>query len=394
MDAPSLAQLFRKHFRLALFLSVVATIVGCVQPTDAGPRHAESVVLLATPKMIADFDNPELSIVRFLDNYKSLTSRAAETIIIFAVGNSDHILFYPGTPGWDKQVEWANTTNFVPMSDAKLSYRQIANIVRIFKAVAASSKIPLKVYDQIESGNEFTVSNEFKYSLHTECTDNKWAMFDIRGRLKADDRAYASAPNGIAAGKLCGDFLVDQVSRYITDLAFDGILYGNQLGTRGRWYKDDGPGYTAEEANAIQAFLDYSRASYGNKDLMWFDSYNNVNTERTTFSFPPGGYEDFTHIIASGFCVIIEPVTYKDNLESKLSIGGRPKILSTLDYVDPWYEYNSMTNFVDCSKGLEDYAVVYRDKIDGVMFFANDELGQPVPKSLIDAFAKRFFGSP
>jgi hypothetical protein len=178
----------------------------------------------------------------------------------------------------------------------------------------------------------------------------------------------------------------------MTDLDFDGMLYGNQLGTRGRWYAGDGPGYSADEAAAIQAFLDYSRQSFGGKDIMWFDSYNNTTTERETFSFPSGGYDDFNYIIASGFCVIIEDHIYKDNLESKLNINGRAKILSTIDYVDPWYDYNSMTNFPDCSVGLEAYAVAYRDRIDGVMFFANDETGKLVPKKMIDSFALRFFG--
>jgi hypothetical protein len=376
--------------RLVLSLSMLAITLGCngiLEPKG----HPESVVLLATPKIISDFNNPEPSIRQFLDNYKSLLSPASEAILIFAVGNSDHILYYAGPTSWNQNIEWARTTNFIPVSDATLSYRQIANIVQVFKTVAKASGITLKVYDQIESGNEFTISNVFKYSAHPECTNNKWAMYDIRGQLAADPRAYASAPNGITAGTLCGTFLVDQVSHYMNDLAFDGILYGNQLGTRGRWYPGDGPGYSAEEAAAIQSFLDYSRASYGSKDLMWFDSYNNVDTERTTFSFPEAGYDDFSHVIASGFCVILEPFIYKDNLESKLNIRGRPKILATLDYVDPWYEYNSMTNFSACSKGLEQYAVVYRDRIDGIMFFANDEVGRPVPKTIVDQFAKRFF---
>jgi hypothetical protein len=90
--------------------------------------------------------------------------------------------------------------------------------------------------------------------------------------------------------------------------------------------------------------------------------------------------------------VILEPFIYKDKPESKLNIRGRPKIPATLDYVDPWYEYNSMIYFTACSKGLEDYAVVYRERIDGVMFFANDETGKLVPKVIVDQFARRFFG--
>jgi hypothetical protein len=126
---------------------------------------------------------------------------------------------------------------------------------------------------------------------------------------------------------------------------------------------------------------------------MWSDSYNTVQVEHDTWSFPHDGYAAFNYVVASGFCVI--PATqrdqYSNDLQSKLDLK-QSKILASLDYVDPWYEYNSMTNFSACSKGLEDYAVVYRDRIDGIMFFANDEVGRPVPKIIVDRFAKRFFG--
>jgi hypothetical protein len=82
---------------------------------------------------------------------------------------------------------------------------------------------------------------------------------------------------------------------------------------------------------------------------------------------------------------------YTDNLESKLTINSRPRILATLDYVDPWYSYNSMTDYAGCSSQLEQTAIDHRYQIDGVMFFANDEKGGLVPKRLVDAFASRFF---
>jgi len=82
---------------------------------------------------------------------------------------------------------------------------------------------------------------------------------------------------------------------------------------------------------------------------------------------------------------------YTDNLESKLQIRGRPRILATLDYVDPWYSYNSMRDYEACSRQLEQTAIDYRSQIDGIMFFANDEVGALVPDSLIAAFAARFF---
>ena len=351
----------------------------------------QSVVLMVTPKMIHDFASPDADVARFFEHYRPLTSRAAEVVVIFAVGNSDHILHYPGPEGWATNVEWARTTDFSIVSHRFLSYNQIRGIVRAFRRGAASAGIRLKVYDQIDSGGEFTPANNFKYVSHPECTNNRWFMYDIRGRLHADDRDYATAPNGVAEGTLCGEFLADQASAYLHDFGFDGILYGNQLGTRGRWAPGEGVGYSADEAAAIESFFAYSRRVFGDKDIMWFDSYNNVDVERETWSFPAGGYHHFDYLIASGFCVISDSERYLDNLESKLALRKRPRIMATLDYVDPWYTYNSMTDYPEESARLEAIAIEHRDDVDGVMFFANDEVGGLVPRALVESFAARFY---
>ena len=191
---------------------------------------------------------------------------------------------------------------------------------------------------------------------------------------------------------LCGTFLVNQAGAYLRDLGFDGILYGNQLGTRGRWLPDNGPGYTDAEAAAIRDFLAYSRRMYGARGLMWFDSYNNTRVERDVFSFPPDGYQYFDYLIASGFAVITEPRRYVDNLRSKLALRPRPRVLATLDWVDPWYTYNSMTEYARESRELELTAYEYRDRIDGLVFFANDDDGSLVPRERVERFAEHFFG--
>jgi hypothetical protein len=51
-----------------------------------------------------------------------------------------------------------------------------------------------------------------------------------------------------------------------------------------------------------------------------------------------------------------------------------------------------MRDFAAESRRLENIAVLNRDRIDGVVFFANDHNGVPVPRALIDAFAARFYG--
>jgi len=355
--------------------------------------HPQSIVLLATPKIIRDFDHPEADIAEFFKHYKALTSKAAETVVIFAVGNSDHILGYRGIQHWDDKIEWARTTDFVPMSDETLDYHQLGRIVRAFRAAAAAADINVKVLDHIDSGSEFTLKNDFKYVLHPECTANQWGMYDIRGSMSPDDLLYATAPEGIEPGTTCGEFLVDQTAAYLNDVGFDGIMFDNQLGTRGRWHDGDGPGYSEAEASAIDGFLAYSRLMLSGKSLMWFDSYNNVQVEHDTFSFPSNGYGYFDYLIASGFCVTEKTRPYSDNLLSKIGIKGGPRILATLDYVDPWYSYTSIGDYPGCSSQLEQTAIDFRYDIDGLMFFANDSRGVLVPQNLIDAFAQRFYGN-
>jgi len=351
----------------------------------------QTVVLFATPKILSDFSHPATGVAAFLNNYSPLTSRAAQTIVIFAVGNGDQILTYRGGEFWGDMVEWAGYTDNVPISKRVLDYRRLQAIVQAFKARAAALGMPLKVFDQIDSGLEFT-RNDFKMRRHPECMSWPWGSYDIRGRLVKDNAIYASAPDGILEGTQCGQFLVDQVSRYTSDLGFDGILYGNQLGTRGRWYPGNGPGYSEAEAAAIRAFLESSKRGLRDKELMWFDSYNNRQVERDTWSFPSDGYRSFDYLIASGFCVITPTEQYRDDLESKLQLTAGPRILATLDYVDPWYSYNSMTAFPNKSARLEDIALASRDRIDGIVFFANDRYGAPVPRRVIESFAERFYG--
>ena len=352
----------------------------------------QSVVLLVTPKMLPDFAKPEPAIAEFFQHYNSLTSRAGETIVIFAVGNSDHILSYPGREYWSDTVEWARTTDFVPVSDRKLTYADIDRIARAFRAAAATAGVNFKLFEHIDSGGEFTTSNTFKYSLHSECTANKWGMFDVRARLQADEIRYSTLPNGIPEGKLCGEFLADQVASYVHDFAFDGVLFDNQLGTRGRWRPGDGPGYSIQEATAIRTFFEYTHRVLAGASLMWFDSYNPVSVERETFSVPAEAYGYFDYLIASGFCAV-SGEQYPDNLRSKIELENLSRVLATLDYVDPWYSYSSMSDHRTCSEKLEKVAIDRRYDIDGVMFFANDRDGKLVPRAIVDSFASRFFGS-
>jgi len=387
----------RVRARLSVWLTLSALAVGasgCDAPTEVTPPPGpQTLVLFSTPKLLSDFENPSADIANFLDNYAALTSRAEETIVIFAVGNSEHVLTYKGPDHWADSVEWARFTGVDQVSDQKLRYRQIEAIVREFRRTADSMGIRIKIFDQVDGGAEF-VREYFKLNHHPECFPKEYDSFDIRGRLAADTVMYASAPNGIVEGTECGRFLADQVGHYARDLGFDGMLYGNQLGTRGRWQPDAGPGYTSAEAEAIRSFLAYSKLVLSGRELMWFDSYNNLSVERESYSFPADGYDHFDYLIAAGFCVITATSRYLDNLTSKLTLRGRTKVLATLDYVDPWYTYDSMTDFPQASAELENIAIRHRHLIGGLVFFANDDKGNPVPRRLIESFAQRFFAEP
>jgi hypothetical protein len=114
------------------------------------------------------------------------------------------------------------------------------------------------------------------------------------------------------------------------------------------------------------------------------------------YTFPADGCQYFDYLMAAGFAVVSEPPRYLDNLRSKLALprgpGSGPRVLATLDYVEPWYTYNSMTAFPDESARLEAIAIEHRDRADGLVFFANDDDGSLVPRAIIESFAGRYFG--
>lgn len=378
--------------RSASSAAILVCLTGCDLFTDAPKVMApQTVVLVSTPKIIKDFDEPAADARRFLEHYAPLTSRAEKTVLVFAVGNSQHILTYKGMEHWADSVEWARFTGVNEVDTRKLRYRQIDGIVRAFKAVGDTLGIDLHVFDQVDGGAEF-VREYFKLNTHKECFPRPWDSFDIRGKLTADTVKYATALQGTIAGTECGRFLVDQMSVYVQDLGFDGMLYGNQLGTRGRWQPDGGPGYTDGEAKAIRSFFEYSKQKLVDREIIWFDSYNNRKVEHDVYSVPGDAYGRMDYVLASGFCVITFRERYLDNLRSKTRLRSATKVLATLDYVDPWYEYNSMTDFPQCSAYNEEYAIGHKYQIDGVVFFANDDRGAPVPRARIEAFAGRYFG--
>lgn len=320
--------------------------------------------------------------------------KAHRFILIFGIGNSDHILKYRGRKYWNDKVAWSRYIG--PMgprtevvSKESLTYQQIHDIVQGFKSEARKKGYNFDIFAHINSTFEFC-ENEFRIKRHPETRKNCYT-YNIMVSLNGDNFTYASYPNGIPEGLNAGKFLVDQVDCYLEDMNYDGVLYGNQLGTRGRWDSSTRPGYTKNESEKILEFLRYSKNTFGEKKLMWFDSYNPIEIERKYFSFLIKGYSYFDYIIVSGFCVITDTKRYVKNLNSKLKLSTVTKLLATLDYVDPWYDYNSIEKFPKESKRLEKIAIKYYKNIDGVVMFGNDEYGEFIPKEKVELFAKKFF---
>jgi hypothetical protein len=158
------------------------------------------------------------------DHYLPLLSRAHQTIMLFAVGNSEHVLTYKGVDHWADSVEWARFTGLNEVDTRKLRYHHIRAIVLAFRAAADSLGIRLKVFDQVDGGAEF-VREYFKLNTHTACFPPPFHSYDVGAQLRADSIRYASAPNGIVAGTLCRKHLVDQMGHYVRDLGFGGMMY-------------------------------------------------------------------------------------------------------------------------------------------------------------------------
>jgi hypothetical protein len=388
----------RRNVVRAGLATLSACLVSC-SPGDSSngleaPLGGPKVVaLLVTPKVIRDFEDPVPSVSAFFDHYAPLIKPASNTIIVVAVGNTEHILQYRGSDHWDDPVSWAWFTEFRENPDPRpLDYHGVSRILNAFRSEARRRRLDVVIFDQIDQGREFA-ETRWKDLRHPECLDRDFRdAFRVWQPLRPDAFEYVSAPGGIIEGTLCGDFLMDQASVYVSDLAFDGLLFHNQLGTRGQWLPTFGPGWSPWESAAIQHFVDRARERMGTRQLVWFDSYNPVAVEFSTWSWPRTAYGAFDYILAAGFAVITETDRYRANLRSKLDLSPPVPVLATLDYVDPWYEYNSATAFPAESERLEEIALLHRNEIAGVFLFGHDERGDLIPARLWEDFSDQFWG--
>lgn len=391
--------------RRSIALGAVGLVLLLASP---GAHAAEEKVLtlIVTPKLIRNFANPRPDIRAFFAHYRAaLPFRRFR--VVFAVGNSDHILSYPGRHAWGTPVPWARYTEDslhphrrgqqlprVPVSNAPLTYRQIAAIARVFRDEARHAGVALTLLDQLDKNGEFA-EIPFKLAEHPEIFDRSWKTAGLRiaAPLTADPGPFAAYPSGIPAGTHSGSFIAKQVAAYVRDLGFDGIFLSNQVGTRGHWNPRRSPGYSSAEAREILRFFSRLREHLGDRELVWWDSTHPVAVERSRWSIDPRTYGRINVIAAAGFCVIRQDTPhYRASLESKLG-AGRP-VTATLDYVDPYYTYNSWRQYPRCAEDREDVAIARWDDLEGVFTFGHDERGALIPSSLLARFRAKIESAP
>lgn len=188
--------------------------------------------------------------------WRPLLKNREEISIMLWASDGSEILDYDGNP--DTAFEWAcylgtannpllaeNESPAISLHERKqyyidnppvMTYGILRDIIRIIKEEGKreypSAKI--RVGETFDIGPEFAVS-EFKYKRHTEiCSgtelDCKLRFVDSTSLLHADDRAYASYPDGIAEGTPFATFFGKQTEKFFADMGFDYIWLSNGLG--------------------------------------------------------------------------------------------------------------------------------------------------------------------
>lgn len=355
-----------------------------------------------TPKVVADFANPRPSLEKLIAYYRPLLECAGSWVWIWATGNADHTLTYPGAAAHAETAPWARYSaygreiaaqgegrcvldNFCAgpfwvIREDTLSYGQIGEIIAILRELTLAVCPRVRIIEYVDPGPEFCES-PFKDSLHTEILTGQEGAIDIRARLQGDTRRYAAFPDGIPEGLPAPEFLAAQMVAYCDGLGVDGVYLGNQFGTREWWNPDGAHGYSDEEAAQIDGFFHTLRAALGPERLLyWMDTYWETSVEHDRWSVPRSAYTRMDGIVCSAWNVIIQSnEQVRRNVESKLALPNRPTIFFQVDHLDPWYRYNAIDYLRP--RYLKNIEMFYDfvNRVDGLKFQANDEWGKPVP---------------
>ena len=220
--------------------------------------------------------------VQIFEQWKPLLKNRKNIAIMLWVGDGSEILDYAGD--LEETFEWAHfvgTANLPYLDDNApletslherkqdyiknvpvMTYGILKNIVSCLKEEGkkAFPNATIRVGETFDIGPEFAIS-DFKYNRHLEiCTGSrmdKFGFVDATAKLNADNRYYASYPNGIPEGTPFGTFLGKQSEIFLKDMGFDYLWLSNGLGfSANPWDKTgkifDGENYYPERLSATK----------------------------------------------------------------------------------------------------------------------------------------------
>ena len=192
--------------------------------------------------------------VQIFEQWKPLLKNRKNIAIMLWVGDGSEILDYAGD--LEETFEWAHfvgTANLPYLDDNApletslherkqdyiknvpvMTYGILKNIVSCLKEEGkkAFPNATIRVGETFDIGPEFAIS-DFKYNRHLEiCTGSrmdKFGFVDATAKLNADNRYYASYPNGIPEGTPFGTFLGKQSEIFLKDMGFDYLHFGSFL---------------------------------------------------------------------------------------------------------------------------------------------------------------------
>lgn len=363
-----------------------------------------------TPKIFADITDPMPGVKAFFDHYKDYISAAEMTVLNFCTGNGDHILMYRGLDYMSDTFDWARYNRYpcdegmthythnlkwvqeayeksenlrgvrrqgpsFMTHDQIMDYATLKNIYTCFQEEAASRNLNFKLLEYLEPGPEFCKS-VWKVDLHPEGTLER--VIDVCSTLDGDLHHYSAFPNGIPSGVNTGAFVIGQTGDYVDDFGLDGVFLGNQFALCGLWNPKDAPTVTAERVDGIKSFFRGLRERVGHKLIYWMDTYWPVEHEIKHWGMSEENYAQLDAVMVSNFAVI-KSDQIVPNLLSKYEVsqkfGGRPALLYSFDFVDPWYIYRTYIDLPDRYSLQRELFTKWGHYSDGITFFANDTFG-------------------
>ena len=375
---------------------------------------SQHLSVLVTPKIFRDLDNPRPDAQRFFAYYRDLFGHFDELRVILAVGNSDHILTYPGRDGWQAEFPWTRYSNYTidaeksrryktplqrVVSDASMNYQRASAMFNALRHAGEDAGCAnLGILDLIDPGPEFCEA-PFK-KRHPEIMDlndprnprhilEDYAFLDFTTTVARDEGRFAAFPCGIAGGTPTGEVVARQAGCYVRDLELDGLWLQNALGAVRPWDPPLARGWSQSEEASILDFYRHLRTALGaERTLIWFDTYWPQAVEHDRWSIPLELYRIVDYVQVATYAVIVKPEGIRPNIESKLAVGA--KVIQSIVYVDPWYDYRTFIDYPDnLDLNLRIFSE-YKDRLSGIQLWLSDTNGRFLPRPQVEQLLRRF----